>query len=179
MNPARGGNYFEIMIFELINWIDILRNSHEIVLWRMPKYQFHDESTLVQVMAWCQQATCLYLSQCWPSSWSPYGVTRPQWVKTSSKKIGKKTFCDLTIFWTLRNPKKKPTEQSLISIGLNISDHVKFITRVWKYPPALCCPSSGRQVFTLGRPHDWLGLSCLHQLMNGGFSDQQIIWLQN
>ena len=40
-----------------------------------------DKSTLVQVMAWCRQATCHYLSQCWPRSLSPYGVTRPQWVK--------------------------------------------------------------------------------------------------
>ena len=40
-----------------------------------------DKSTLVQVMAWCRQATSHYLSQCWPSSLSPYGVTRPQWLK--------------------------------------------------------------------------------------------------
>ena len=39
-----------------------------------------DKSTLVQVMAWCRQATSHYLSQCWPSSMSPHGVTRPQWV---------------------------------------------------------------------------------------------------
>ena len=39
-----------------------------------------DKSTLVQVMAWCRQATSHYLSQCWPRSMSPYGVTRPQWV---------------------------------------------------------------------------------------------------
>ena len=40
-----------------------------------------DKSTLVQVMAWCRQATSHYLSQCWPRSVLPYGVTRPQWVK--------------------------------------------------------------------------------------------------
>ena len=39
-----------------------------------------DQSTLVQVMAWCLQATNHYLSQCWPRSLPPYGVTRPQWV---------------------------------------------------------------------------------------------------
>ena len=39
-----------------------------------------DKSTLVQVMAWCLTAPSHYLSQCWPSSMSPYGVTRPQWV---------------------------------------------------------------------------------------------------
>ena len=40
----------------------------------------NDESTLVQVMVWCHQATNHYLSQCWPRSMLPYGVTRPQWV---------------------------------------------------------------------------------------------------
>ena len=40
-----------------------------------------EKSTLVQVMAWCRQATSHYLSQCWPRSLSSYGVTRPQWVK--------------------------------------------------------------------------------------------------
>ena len=39
-----------------------------------------EKSTLVQVMAWCRQATSQYLSQCWPRSLLLYGVTRPQWV---------------------------------------------------------------------------------------------------
>ena len=42
----------------------------------------NDQSTLVQVMAWCRQATSYYLSRCWPRSLSPYGVTRPQWVNS-------------------------------------------------------------------------------------------------
>ena len=48
-----------------------------------------DKSTLVQVMACCHQATSHYLSQCWPRSMSPYGVTRPQWVKitTTSPRV--------------------------------------------------------------------------------------------
>ena len=40
-----------------------------------------DLSTLVQVMAWCGQATSHYLIRCWPRSSLPYGITRPQWVK--------------------------------------------------------------------------------------------------
>ena len=35
-------------------------------------------------MAGCCQATSHYLSQCWPRSMSPYGVTRPQWVNSYS-----------------------------------------------------------------------------------------------
>ena len=31
--------------------------------------------------AWCRQATSHYLSQFWPRFMSPYGVTRPQWIK--------------------------------------------------------------------------------------------------
>ena len=35
-------------------------------------------------MAWCHQATSHYLNKCWPRSMSPYGVTRPRWVKDYS-----------------------------------------------------------------------------------------------
>ena len=44
-------------------------------------YLTDDKSKSVQVMAWCCQATSHYLSQCWPRSMLPYGITRPQWVK--------------------------------------------------------------------------------------------------
>ena len=54
--------------------------SREIALRSMSQDLTDDKSTLVQVMAWCRQATSHYLSQCWPRSMSPYGVTRPQWV---------------------------------------------------------------------------------------------------
>ena len=40
--------------------------------------------TLVQLMAWCHQATSHYLSQCWPRSMLPYGVARPQWANPCS-----------------------------------------------------------------------------------------------
>ena len=43
-----------------------------------------DKSTLVQVMAWCCQATSHYLCQCWPRFVSPYGVIRPQWANFHS-----------------------------------------------------------------------------------------------
>ena len=41
-----------------------------------------DQPTLVQLVAWCCQATSHYLSKYWPRSLSPYGVTRPQLVNT-------------------------------------------------------------------------------------------------
>ena len=52
--------------------------SCEIALTWMSLDFTDDQPTLVQVMAWCHQATSHYLSQCWPWSLSPYGVTRPQ-----------------------------------------------------------------------------------------------------
>ena len=58
--------------------------SCKIVLRWMPLDLTDDNSTFVQVMAWCRQATSHYLSQCWPRFMSPYGVTRPQWVKLLS-----------------------------------------------------------------------------------------------
>ena len=57
--------------------IDGWDTCSEIGLRRMSLDLSDDKSTLVQVMAWCRQATSHYLSQCWPSFLSPYGVTRP------------------------------------------------------------------------------------------------------
>ena len=39
-------------------------------------------TSLMSSQHWCCQATSHYLSQCWPRSQSPYGVTRPEWVKS-------------------------------------------------------------------------------------------------
>ena len=58
--------------------------SYEISLRWMPLDLTYDKSTLVQLMAWCRQAPSHYLSQCWPRSMLPNGVTRPQWVKMVS-----------------------------------------------------------------------------------------------
>ena len=60
--------------------------SHEIDLVWMTLDFTDVQTTLVQVMAWCCQATSHYLSQRWPISLSPYGVTRPQWVKSTGHK---------------------------------------------------------------------------------------------
>ena len=60
--------------------------SYEIALRWLPLNFNDDKSTLVQVMAWCRQATSHPLNQCWPISLSPYGVTRQHWVKTCINK---------------------------------------------------------------------------------------------
>ena len=69
-------------IFNLVLLIGIFRSSHDNALRWMPHDLTDDKSTLVQVMAWCRQATSDYLSQCCLSPLSLYGVARPQWVKS-------------------------------------------------------------------------------------------------
>ena len=71
------------IIFKQILVIDGWGISCEIVLIWMSLDFADGQSTLVWVMAWCHQATSHCLGQCWPRSLSPYGVTRPQWVKSS------------------------------------------------------------------------------------------------
>ena len=81
---------FRYLILQIISMIDGWGISCELALRWMSLDLTDDKSTLVQVMAWCHQATSHYLSQCWPRSLSPYSVTRPQSVKfmnTSDVKL--------------------------------------------------------------------------------------------
>ena len=71
---------FKTAIVNLALLIDIFTSSNDYALRWMPWDLAGDKSTSVQVMAWCRQAASHYLSQCWPSCMSPYGVARPQWV---------------------------------------------------------------------------------------------------
>ena len=79
--PGRPGCHFKTTIFDLVLLIGIFTLSNNNALRWMPWDLTDDKSTFVQVMAWCRQATSHYLNQCWHSSMSSYGVTRPQWVK--------------------------------------------------------------------------------------------------
>ena len=80
--PGRSECDSKNVIFNLVLLIGIFRSSHDNALRWMTQDLTDDKSTLVQVMAWCRQAASHYLSQCWLSSLSPCGVTRPQWVKS-------------------------------------------------------------------------------------------------
>ena len=62
----------------------------------MPLDLTDDKSTLVQVMAWCRQATSHYLSQWWLSSLSPYGITRPIWWRPPGLQMMTWITCSLT-----------------------------------------------------------------------------------
>ena len=89
--------------FKLILVIDGWGISCDIAIRWMSVDLTDDKLTLVQVMAWCHQAKSHYLSQCWPSSMLPYGITRPQWVNTFIKRCIKwPTFCrhfQIFILW--------------------------------------------------------------------------------
>ena len=76
---------FRHVIVKQILVIDERSISCEIALIWMSLDFSDDQSTLVQVMAWCRQATSHYLSQCWPRFMLPYGITRPQWVNILSE----------------------------------------------------------------------------------------------
>ena len=78
---------FRHVIFKQILVIDDRGISCEIALIWKPQDLTDDKSTLVQVMAWCRQATSHYLSQCWPRSLSPYGAIRPQWVNAGKSEV--------------------------------------------------------------------------------------------
>ena len=53
--------------------IKFISTYYEIALRWMPQDFTDGESTLVQVMAWCHQATSHYLSQCWTRSMASIG----------------------------------------------------------------------------------------------------------
>ena len=79
--PERFEWKFRSVIFELILVIDGRDVLCVIALRWMSLDLNDDKSALVQVMAWCRQATSHYLSQFWPRYLSPYGITTPNWVK--------------------------------------------------------------------------------------------------
>ena len=91
--PGRSEYDSKNVIFNLVLLIGIFKSSYDNVLRWMPHDFTDDKSTLVQVMAWCRQATSHYLSQCWPISLSPYGVTRPQWVNFLNMKVQVMAWC--------------------------------------------------------------------------------------
>ena len=98
--PGRFEQNFREVIFKLISVSDGCGISCKIALRWMPLDLTDDKSILVQIMAWCHQATSQYLNQCWPTFMSPYGVTRPKRVKAYS--IHQNTY-----FWRIYMIKKQ------------------------------------------------------------------------
>ena len=80
------------IFWKLILWTAILCTCQT-----EPENPIDDNSAMVQVMAWCRQATIHYLNQYWPRFMSLYGVTMQQsvdsTVTSSNHKSGLKQFC--------------------------------------------------------------------------------------
>ena len=62
--PGGPGCYFNTSIFNLVLLIGFSKSYNDNAPRCMPWDLTDDRSTLVQVMAWCRQATSHYLSQC-------------------------------------------------------------------------------------------------------------------
>ena len=82
LTPGKFEWNFRHVIFKQILVIDGWGISCEIALIWMSLDFTDDQSTLIQVMAWCCQTPSHYLSQCWLRSLSPYDFTKPQWVNS-------------------------------------------------------------------------------------------------
>ena len=85
-NSLTRGKFEWNFMYVIFKWILVIYGLEIALIWMSLDFT-NDRSTLVQVMAWCCQATSHYLSQCWPRSLLQYGVTRPEWVKTLSNVI--------------------------------------------------------------------------------------------
>ena len=79
--PERYGNDSKGVTSKHILQIMFMGTSCKIALRWIAQNTFDDKSALVEVIAWRCQAPSHFVSQCWPRSMSPYGITRPQWVK--------------------------------------------------------------------------------------------------
>ena len=82
--PGRCSRNFKSEILRFILWNYDQTISCKTVIRGMLHNFTDDKSTMVQVMAWCHQTASHYLSQCWPRSMPPYGVTMPQWVNMAA-----------------------------------------------------------------------------------------------
>ena len=71
---GRFSGKLEKVIFKFISGIYIWNITREIASWWMAQ-DLLDQSRVVQAMAWCRQASSLFLGQWWPKSMSPYGVS--------------------------------------------------------------------------------------------------------
>ena len=83
LSPGRCGFRFKYVILKCTMVIIFIGISSAIAIRGMPQDPTDYKSILVQVMAWCCQATSHYLGRSWLRYASPYGFTRLQWVKSS------------------------------------------------------------------------------------------------
>ena len=141
------GDFNEISVKWISGLSYWLMAKVSVIKW--PSWECHlsdDQSTLVQVKAWCRQASH-YLSQCWPRFMSPYGVTRPQWVNTLRPRQNVWHFPD-DIF------------KCISWMKINAGVYTKFSSRLSKEPfPWLIQKFPCILIFKTGQPGCQLNLS--------------------
>ena len=80
-----------------------------------------DKRMLVQVMAWCRQATSHYLNQCWPRSMSPYDVTKPRLINCLPRD------CDFQFSHVLVHRVNKPLQNLVTDLNVKSQQqHIMF-----------------------------------------------------
>ena len=160
--PGKFEWHFRYLIVQIISVINGWGISCELALRWMSLHLTDDKSTLVQVMAWCRQATSHYLSQWWPRSLSPYGVTRPQWVKEMNERaspfvceylewMGGQAVCRISFFFIYYAKRKIPTIQRIKSWLYHttppgdLRTHYKYVQR--KRLQDMKFPSSNTRIY--------------------------------
>ena len=146
----------------------------------MPLNLTEDKSTMVQVMAWCCQATSHYLSQCWPRFISPNGITRPQyWINwmengwTTHKRHRsvlhpcKETLgCLMSVFRKTIN---------IVWCTLCVKKNVVLCFAIWIYDSKVVQHSCGLVDFFL---QTWLDSSQKPPVSVAGFYSPTMTWLK-
>ena len=70
---------FSVQFCKIIHW-HILHCPVRSFRWMLLALVDFKSTLLAWVVVWSSQATSHYLSECWPSSVAPYGITMGQWV---------------------------------------------------------------------------------------------------
>ena len=131
------GCHFKTAIFNLVLLIGIFTSSNDNALRWMSWGLTDDKSALVQVMAWCRHAASHYLRQCWPSFMSPYGVTRPQWVKSFWASLHCycwsmfACFCFLNDLIVNKENKMIFVQQRPLRFSWTLREHLVYIKQRW------------------------------------------------
>ena len=155
-----GSVYWNFKEIRLLLWL-----MAGVSLVELPSDEYHRTllmmSTLVLVMArwlqagltWCPQATSHYLSQCWPSTMSPYWITRPQRVNEFSHMYL------LLLLWHQGNPEQY---ESHISRSPRMMT-VNWQHRTWKKSLQANVGSSNGKISVIKTT---LGFQCINQIKN-------------
>ena len=93
----------------------------------VPENPIDYNSTVIQVMVWCPQATNHYLSQCWSRSFSPNGITRTQGVNQYCKMTSSQ--CRFILCYKNKKQKYQLADLPFLTWYLNIESNMSVTIR--------------------------------------------------